>query len=49
MNEEIFELLVADEKYIAPINSLLRQLSSSPVLFTMETLTAIVESPSSSL
>ena len=49
MNEEIFELLVADEKYIAPINNLLKQLSSSPVLFTIDDLAAIVDSSSSSL
>lgn len=49
MNEKIFELMFADEKYIAPINRLLQQLSSSPILFTVAQLDAIVSSPSSSL
>lgn len=49
MQEEIFEVTVACEEYIEPINELLKQLSSSPVSFTMNELRAIVESPATHL
>lgn len=49
MNEEIFELTVADSSFVEPINHLLAQLTSSPVLFTIEELQAMVESPASHL
>jgi ribosomal protein S18 acetylase RimI-like enzyme len=49
MNEEIFELTVADSSSVEPINHLLTQLTSSPVLFTIKELQAMVESPASHL
>lgn len=45
----IFEVVEAKEEYVAAVNRLLAQLSSSPVVFTVETLSGIVESPSSHL
>ena len=49
MEERIFELTEPCASYIEPINALLAQLSSSPIVFTMEELCAIVESPASHL
>lgn len=49
MQEEIFELTTACEEYVEPINRLLAQLSSSPIVFTKKELQAIVESPASHL
>lgn len=49
MQEEIFEITSPCEAYVAPINHLLAQLSSSPVYFTIDELRAIVESPASHL
>lgn len=49
MKEEIFELTTACEEYVEPINRLLAQLSSSPVVFTQKELQAIVDAPTTHL
>lgn len=49
MQEEIFELTTACEEYVEPINRLLAQLSSSPVVFTQKELQAIVDAPTTHL
>ena len=49
MKEEIFELTAACEEYVEPINRLLAQLSSSPVVFTQKELQAIVDAPTTHL
>ena len=49
MEERIFELTEAVPRYVQPINRLLAQLSSSPVVFTEKELQAIVGSPASRL
>ena len=49
MEERIFELTEAAPRYVQPINRLLAQLSSSPVVFTEKELQAIVGSPASRL
>lgn len=41
---EIFELSEAEEKYIGPIRELLAQLSSSEVVFSLDTLEELVSS-----
>ena len=48
-NVRIFELKEAVPSYVPAINALLKQLSSSPLLFTVETLQAIVASEASHL
>lgn len=48
-NVMIFEVVEAKEEYVNAVNRLLVQLSSSPVLFTKDSLFAIVDSPSSHL
>ncbi len=48
-NIRIFELEEASEFYVDAINALLKQLSSSPVLFTIDNLQAIVSSEASHL
>ena len=49
MEERIFELTEAAPRYVQPINRLLAQLSSSPVVFTEKELQAIVGSSASRL
>lgn len=48
-NIRIFEVQEPKEVYVASVNSLLKQLSSSPHLFTAEHLSALVSSESSHL
>ena len=47
--ERIFELTVADEAYVEPIQRLLGQLSSSPIEFTIKELQALVDDAASQL
>ncbi len=49
MQYSIFELTVAEENYLEPINKLLAQLTSTPLVLTIDELRALVENPSSSL
>ena len=49
MQYSIFELTVAEERLVEPINKLLAQLTSTPLVFTIDDLRALVDSPSSSL
>lgn len=46
---KIFEVTTAETGYVDAVNRLLAQLSSSPLLFTRESLADIVASPSSHL
>ena len=48
-NVRIFKLEESSASYVVAINALLKQLSSSPVLFTDETLQAIISSEASHL
>lgn len=49
MEVRIFEVVAADAAYVEPIQKLLGQLSSSPVVFTLAELQALVADTASSL